>query len=147
VGYDDVQPDRMDPELRKEHGEREWAWIHFIAKEYGLTVQWLGSASNEELDAAMANGENIFNQMLVRPQAFIMSFASRGHPFIASETFRAVAERPREEWARALTAPAARAAILAEVHALLEERGDFALMFQRQWGHDRAWNSFYPILV
>eukprot|EP01052_Picozoa_sp_SAG31_P052912 SAG31_NODE_13303_length_878_cov_1.459564_2_plen_88_part_00 len=49
-GYDDVAPQKMDPELRKEHTEREWAWIHYIAKEYGLTVQWLGSASLEELD-------------------------------------------------------------------------------------------------
>jgi N-acyl-D-amino-acid deacylase len=50
VGYDDVAPQKMDPELRKEHYEREWAWIHFVAKEYGLTVQWLGNASLEELD-------------------------------------------------------------------------------------------------
>ena len=64
-----------------------------------MTVQWLGNASLEELDAAAANGEKIYNQFLVRPQAFIMGFASRGHPFIASTTFRKIQEEiPEEEW-------------------------------------------------
>ena len=86
-------------------------------------MQWLGNASLEELDAAAANGEKIYNQFLVRPQAFIMGFASRGklprhrwhlgcillkmpaislltgHPFIASTTFRKIQEEiPEEEW-------------------------------------------------
>jgi N-acyl-D-aspartate/D-glutamate deacylase len=146
VGYDDIQPQKMDPELRKEHYEREWSWIHYIAKEYGLTVQWLGNASLEELDKAMANGENIFNQFLLRPQAFIMGFASRGHPFIASTTFRKIQEEvPEEAWEDRLTDPSTRDVILTEVHALLGEDTRFAKMFQGQWGNDKAWNSFYPI--
>ena len=47
----------QDEELRAEHTDREWSWIHFIAKHYGLTVQWLGTASIEQLDTAAANGE------------------------------------------------------------------------------------------
>ena len=177
VGYDDVAPQKMDPELRKEHYEREWAWIHFIAKEYGLTVQWLGNASLEELDkgecqmltnlnylfnsllsiepmfrlhTAAANGENIYNQFLLRPQAFIMGFASRGHPFIASTTFRKIQEEVAEkEWEARLTDPSTRDSILTEVHALLGEDTRFAKMFQRQWGNDKACAStaglFTPI--
>lgn len=169
VGYDDVVPDKMDPTLRQEHYDREWAWIHFIAKEYGLTVQWLGNAPIEELDKAMANGESIYNQFLVRPQAFIMSFASRGHPFVASATFRRIQEQvPEEEWGALLTEESTRAAILSEVYELIQiadaaeadsNRGgknqqpmdeetdvQFAKMYRRQWGVDKAWNSFYPII-
>jgi len=40
--YDDIPEDKMDMGLRKEHFKREWAWMRFIAKEYGLTVNWLG---------------------------------------------------------------------------------------------------------
>ena len=40
-----------------------------------------------------------------------------------------------------------RDAILSEVHALLAEDTRFAKMYQQQWGNDRAWNSFYPIIV
>ena len=39
-----------------------------------------------------------------------------------------------------------RDAILSEVHALLAEDTRFAKMYQQQWGNDRAWNSFYPII-
>ena len=102
------------------------------------------------LHTAAANGENIYNQFLLRPQAFIMGFASRGHPFIASTTFRKIQEEvPEKEWEARLTDPSTRDSILTEVHALLGEDTRFAKMFQRQWGNDKACastaGSFTPI--
>lgn len=88
---------------------------------------------------AAANGENVYNQFLLRPQAFIMGFASRGHPFIASPTFRKIQEELQEEkWAARLTDASTRDAILTEVHTLLGEDTRFAKMFQQQWGNDKA---------
>lgn len=97
------------------------------------------------IDAAAANGENVFNQFLLRPQAFIMGFASRGHPFIASTTFRTIQEElPEEEWVARLTNVSTRDAILTEVHTLLSEDTRFAKMFQGQWGNDKAC-AFTPL--
>jgi hypothetical protein len=79
VGYDDVAPQKMDPELRKEHYEREWAWIHFIAKEYGLTVQWLGNASLEELDKGECQMLTILNYLFRQLLAFYRTDVSFAH--------------------------------------------------------------------
>ena len=68
-----------------------------------------------------------------------MGFASRGHPFIASTTFRKIQEEvPEEKWEARLTDASTRDAILTEVHALLGEDTRFAKMFQGQWGNDKA---------
>eukprot|EP01052_Picozoa_sp_SAG31_P052913 SAG31_NODE_13303_length_878_cov_1.459564_3_plen_87_part_00 len=68
-----------------------------------------------------------------------MSFASRGHPFIASATFRKIQEElPEKEWETRLTDVSTRDAILNEVQTLLGEDTRFAKMFQAQWGKDRA---------
>jgi hypothetical protein len=39
--YDDIPLNQLDPTLRREHFERELAWITFVAREYGLPVNWL----------------------------------------------------------------------------------------------------------
>ena len=137
VGYDDVVPSKMDRELREEHTAREWSWIHFVAKEYGLTVQWLGNAQPAELEACAEAGERVYNQMLVRPQSFIMCFASRGHPFIASDTFRQAMKQP--DWPEKLAQPATKAAVLGEILSLIQEDSEYGRLYKRQVRY-RTWN-------
>ena len=38
--YDDIPLAKLDEKLRKEHFEREQDWIYFVAKEYGIPVNW-----------------------------------------------------------------------------------------------------------
>ena len=38
--YDDIPLTKLDEKLRKEHFEREQDWIRFVAKEYGIPVNW-----------------------------------------------------------------------------------------------------------
>ena len=52
------------------------AGIHWLGQEYGLTVQWLTGGANdasspELLEQFKQDGERVFVQQMVRPQAFI----------------------------------------------------------------------------
>ena len=38
--YDDIPMMNLDEKLRKEHFEREQDWIRYVAKEYGIPVNW-----------------------------------------------------------------------------------------------------------
>ena len=37
-GYDDLPPNEMDPDKAAEFGDREWDWMYYVAKEFGVTV-------------------------------------------------------------------------------------------------------------
>ena len=137
----------MDIDMRKTHFRREWEWIKFISKEYGLTVNWLG----QHLDRAVkANkeGAHLKLQMLVRPQSFIFSWAARSHPFTASPTFRAIKNDAKlgfpgagGGWVAALAAPATRGAILQETAERCAKSEPMRLF----WGEDSGkWGGWYP---
>ena len=87
-----------------EYREREWAWMKFISKEYGLTVNF-GTAPQpgiteqmERLDDALAEGADITAQVLVRPQALLLSWESRVHPFTQTRMFNEIKQLPLSEW-------------------------------------------------
>ena len=137
--YDDVQPDKMDKDLAAKHSDMEWQWIHYLAKDLGLTVQWLGGPSVETMEAFKQNGEQIFLQQPVRPQAFIQSFESRMHPFSTSKRFQAIADEMPEA-GRGEQLAAAKDEIIAEVGAQAEEDSQFGRMLKAQWFNERSWN-------
>lgn len=142
--YDDVQPDKMDREQAEKHNEMEWKWIHLLAKEYGLTVQWLGGVDTDRLEEFAANGEKIYNQQPVRPQAFIQSFESRMHPFNTSKKFQSIAESSTGD-ERVAKLHEARDEIIAEIGAQAEEDNQFGRMIKMQWFNERAWKMYFPM--
>ena len=89
-GYDDIPGNKRTDERVKEHHEREWRWFEFLAVEYGLTVN-VGTGggeymrrklreTNANIEAAGGSGRLTY-QVFARPQAVIMGWESRTHPF------------------------------------------------------------------
>jgi N-acyl-D-aspartate/D-glutamate deacylase len=89
-GYDDIPGAERTKERVKEHHDREWRWFKYLATEYGLTVnvgtgggQYMRDKlveSNAEIAAAGGTGRLTY-QVFARPQAVIMGWESRTHPF------------------------------------------------------------------
>jgi len=146
--YDDVPEDRMDDNLRKEHFEREWSWMRFISKEYGLTVTWLGTGGEDHLRDHVAQGYKFVCQTLVRPQSLIMNWKSRTHPFEASATFRKIKkDLPSSEWCAELLKLDTRKRIIQEMEDLCKKNSKMGRLFNQFWGPDSfRWANFYPML-
>jgi len=146
--YDDIPEDQMDAQLRKEHMRREWAWIRFISKEYGLTVNWLSGADRiPQLDKAIQAGYNIVCQTLVRPQSLIMNWQSRTHPFDSTKAFREIKKHlPVSEWYARLSDPAMRAEIISQLESRCKQDSRTGRILNQLWGPDSfRWASFYPM--
>eukprot|EP01045_Picozoa_sp_COSAG04_P040415 COSAG04_NODE_11796_length_688_cov_0.960951_1_plen_108_part_01 len=103
--------DKLDPALRDEHFQRECDWISFVAREYGLPVNWLDGVAaapkrkHEWLAQCEEEGLPIMRQMIVRPQALVFSWRSRVSPFVACPTLTAIKEQPQETWLEQLSNP------------------------------------------
>jgi N-acyl-D-amino-acid deacylase len=128
--YDDIPLDKLDPTLRKEHFEREQDWIHFVAKEYGIPVNWADiptapggkGGDNSFLEGCQAEGLPVCRQMIIRPQALIFSWRSRMHPFSACPTFKSIQQQPETSWAESLSQAGVREQILGEFYGAHRDR-------------------------
>ena len=110
-----------------EYREREWAWMKFVSKEYGLTVNF-GTAPQpgvteqmDRLDDALAEGADITAQVLVRPQALLLSWESRVHPFTQTRMFNEIKQLPLSEWPARLSDMSVRGEMIAQAEELVNE--------------------------
>ena len=152
--YDDIPMMNLDEKLRKEHFEREQDWIRYVAKEYGIPVNWTDvptapggkGGDNSFMEGCQAEGLEVVRQMIIRPQSLIFSFRGRVHPFISTPTFKQIQETPRETWAEQLSQPSVRSLILGEVEELMSEDSLVGRIARQSWAPDSdRWKRLYPI--
>ncbi len=139
--YDDIPEQAMDPKLRSEHAKRENKWIHFVAREYGLPINWLGGVPPEVLNRWQMNDELIYNQMLVRPQSMILSFPSRFHPFTASKTLRTMKSNNTLTYENLVKS---KTIIIEEVKNVMKQDTRVGKIIRESWNDDN-FATYYPI--
>ena len=130
-GYDDLPPSEMDPDKAAEFGDREWDWMYYVAKEFGVTVNLSAGPGprlvelSAKMAAAKAEGANVMSQCNVRPQALILSWQSKVHPFVQCDAFRAVKKSgiPKELWHEEFAQPEVRAAMLEQAEQMAAGEG------------------------
>lgn len=155
--YDDIPLNKLDPERRQEHFDRELGWIEFVAREYGLPVNWLDGVGNTPKSSHPCwrqwaeEGLPIDRQVIVRPQALIFSWRSRMHPFVACSTFKRIREEVAspDSWAEHLAKPHVREAIISEYYEMMEEDDDSAVarIQRRSWApNSKRWARLYPMV-
>lgn len=154
--YDDIPIPKLDEKLRKEHFEREQDWIRYVAKEYGIPVNWTDvptapggkGGDNSFMDGCYADGLPVVRQMIIRPQSLIFSFRSRMHPFIATATFKQIRNQPAHTLGETLSQQGIREQILGEYYDLLGGEGLAARITRQSWGPESPrWTRLYPIIA
>lgn len=51
--YDDIPFNKLDPDLMKKHGNREWSWMTNIAREYNVPFSFAADSKNPRFHAEL----------------------------------------------------------------------------------------------
>jgi N-acyl-D-amino-acid deacylase len=116
-GVFELASDMFDPDA-------EFAWMRTIARETGRPVTFNCLQDDirpehwrrliELADESTASGARVVPQVAGRPASVLFGWDSSAHPFMFNETWRPLADLPRDERQARLRDPEVRAAMVAE---------------------------------
>ena len=138
--YDDIPFNKLDPDLMKKHGNREWSWMTSIAKEYDVPFSFAADSKNPRFHAMhhfnnelkLKNQEiKMFAQVFIRPQGMLYSFESRTNPFKFTKAWQNLLFQGDTVDLKQLTTPSIRNAIISELSTVLKGRSKFSKMVSK----------------